>query len=48
MAVFEVYYRVEGTNHVIGELVTTSITTAQMVCADLVAEGKEAWVEQIQ
>ena len=30
------------------EIHTTSEVTAQMVCAELVAKGREAWVEQVQ
>ena len=29
------------------EMVTTSLFTARMVLADLVAEGKEAWIEEV-
>ena len=51
MALFAVYYYTEetfrGERVSTRELVTTSLFTAQMVVAELTAEGKEAWIEAI-
>ena len=48
---FVVYYYTEekifGERIFTEELITTSEVTAQMACAELIAEGKDAWVEAI-
>ncbi len=48
---FAVYYYTQetflGERTVTRELTTTSLLTAQMAVAELTAEGKEAWVEEV-
>ena len=48
---FAVYYYTEetfrGERVFTRELVTTSLSTAQMAVAELTAEGKEAWLEEV-
>lgn len=49
MAIFVVYCYTDDTKRTFTEEIhTTSEFTAQMVCAELVAKGKDAWVEQVQ
>lgn len=49
MAIFVVYYYTDRARRIFTDaLHTTSEVTAQMACAELVAKGKDAWVEQVQ
>ena len=48
---FAVYYYTEetflGERTATRELTTTSLFTVQMAVAELTAEGKEAWIEEV-
>ena len=48
---FAVYYYTDetflGERTATRELVTTSLFTAQMAVAELTADGKEAWLEEV-